>query len=57
MFYYYPNSRGIGAGNASHIDIYLGNGHSIGASGSSVHVGPVDWSAWLGGAAVPGLFR
>lgn len=58
MFYWYGNDRGIGQGTASHVDIYLGNGKSIGAAPSrgGVGISNVDWSAWLGGARVPGLF-
>lgn len=57
IFYYYPNSRGIGPGNATHIEIYLGNGKSMGTDnpGEGARIENVDWSHFIGGARVPQL--
>lgn len=57
VFFWYPNDRGIGRGNASHIEIYLGNGKTMGTDNPSegARVEDIDWSAFIGGARVPGL--
>lgn len=57
VFYYYPNTRGIGPGHASHIEIYLGHGMTMGTDNPSegARVEPIDWNAFIGGARVKGL--
>lgn len=57
VFLWYPNTRGIAPGNASHIEIYLGNGKTMGTDNPSegARVENIDWSAFIGGARVPGL--
>lgn len=57
VFLWYPNDRGIPPGQASHIEIYLGNGKTMGTDNPSegARVEPMDWSAFIGGARVPGL--
>ncbi len=59
LFIWYPNSRGIPRGTASHIEIYLGNGRSMGTDNPSegARVEPVDWSAVVNASRVPGLYR
>jgi cell wall-associated NlpC family hydrolase len=59
IFYHYTNSRGIPTGQASHIEIYLGNGMSMGTDSPSegARIEPVDWSHFIGGARVPQLYR
>ena len=57
VFMWYPNDRGIPRGQASHIEIYLGNGKTMGTDNPSegARIEPMDWSAFIGGARVPGL--
>jgi len=59
VFFWYPNDRGIAKGNATHIEIYLGNGKTMGTDNPSegARVEKMDWSAFIGGARVPGLQR
>lgn len=59
VFYYYPNDRGIPPGHASHIEIYLGHGKTMGTDNPSegARVEPIDWNAFIGGARVPGLHK
>jgi hypothetical protein len=47
----------LGAGQADHVGIYLGNGKMIAASSSAdkVQVQSVDWSAFIGGGQIPHL--
>lgn len=47
----------LGAGQADHVGIYKGHGKMIAASSSAGHVQvqPVDWSAFIGGGAIPHL--
>lgn len=58
VFFWYPNDRGIPQGQASHIGIYWGNGKFIEAphTGDVVKIAPMDWSAFIGGARIPGLW-
>ena len=58
VFFWYPNDRGIAQGQASHIGIYWGNGKFIEAphTGDVVKIAPMDWSAFIGGARIPGLW-
>lgn len=57
VFFHYPNTRGIPAGHASHIEIYLGHGMTMGTDNTTedARIEPIDWSAFIGGARVPGL--
>lgn len=57
VFLWYPNTRGIPRGKASHIEIYLGNGRTMGTDNprEGARIEPMDWSAFIGGARVPGL--
>lgn len=59
LFIWYPNSRGIPKGKASHIEIYLGNGRSMGTDNprEGARAEPVDWSAVVNASRVPGLQR
>ncbi len=56
VFYWSPNDRGIPKGKATHIEIYLGDGMTMGASpktGSSIK--PLNEDTFIGGARVPEL--
>jgi cell wall-associated NlpC family hydrolase len=56
VFYWSPNDRGIPKGRATHIEIYLGDGMTMGASpktGSSIK--PLNEGTFIGGARVPEL--
>lgn len=59
IFFYSPNSRGIGPGHATHVEIYLGNGMSMGTDNPSegARIEPVNWGTFIGGARVPELYR
>lgn len=59
LFIHYPNSRGIGPGKASHIEIYLGNGRSMGTDNprEGARTEPVDWAHVVNMSRVPGLYR
>lgn len=58
LFIWYPNSRGIPKGTASHIEIYLGNGRSMGTDNprEGARVEPVDWSHVVNASRVPALY-
>lgn len=58
IFYHYKNDRGIPSGQASHIEIYLGNGMAMGTDSpkEGARIEPVDWKAFIGGARVPQLY-
>lgn len=58
LFIWYPNSRGIPKGKASHIEIYLGNGRSMGTDNprEGARVEPVDWAHVVNMSRVPGLY-
>ena len=59
LFIWYPNSRGIPPGKASHIEIYLGNGRSMGTDNprEGARIEPVDWSHLVNASRVPALNR
>lgn len=59
IFYHYKNDRGIPAGKASHIEIYLGNGMSMGTDSpkEGARIEKVDWDHFIGGARVPELYK
>ncbi|MFZ5439776.1 MAG: C40 family peptidase [Myxococcota bacterium] len=59
LFIWYPNSRGIPKGTASHIEIYLGNGRSMGTDNprEGARAEPVDWAHVVNMSRVPALYR
>ncbi|MBI3928067.1 MAG: C40 family peptidase [Armatimonadetes bacterium] len=59
LFFWSPNSRGIPPGQASHVEIYLGNGMSMGTDNPSegARIEPVNWGSFIGGARVPQLYQ
>ena len=59
LFIWYPNSRGIPRGKASHIEIYLGNGRSMGTDNprEGARIEPVDWAHVVNASRVPALHR
>lgn len=59
LFIWYPNSRGIPPGKTSHIEIYLGNGRSMGTDNprEGARVEPVDWAHVVNMSRVPSLYR
>lgn len=59
VFFWSPNDRGIPKGKASHIEIYLGNGMTMGTDNpkEGAKVEPINWSTFIGGARVPALYN
>jgi cell wall-associated NlpC family hydrolase len=59
LFIHYPNSRGIPPGKASHIEIYLGNGRSMGTDNprEGARIEPIDWAHVVNASRVPALHR
>lgn len=59
LFIHYPNSRGIPPGKASHIEIYLGNGRSMGTDNprEGARIEPIDWAHVVNASRVPALYR
>lgn len=59
VFFHSSNTRGIPKGKASHVEIYLGNGKTMGTDSpkEGAKVEPIDWSTFIGGARVPELNR
>lgn len=57
VFFWSPNNRGIPRGKASHVEIYLGNGKTMGTDSprEGAKVEPINWSSFIGGARVPEL--
>lgn len=57
VFFWSPNDRGIPRGKASHVEIYLGNGKTMGTDSpkEGARVEPINWSTFIGGARVPQL--
>ena len=57
VFFWSPNSRGIPRGQASHVEIYLGNGKTMGTDSpkEGAKVEPINWDTFIGGARVPEL--
>lgn len=54
VFFHSPNDRGIPEGRATHIEIYLGDGMTMGAGpigGAAVE--PINWDTFIGGARIP----
>ena len=59
VFFHSKNDRGIPAGQATHIEIYLGNGMTMGTDNpkEGARVEPINWDTFIGGARVPELNR
>jgi cell wall-associated NlpC family hydrolase len=59
VFFWSPNDRGIPKGKASHIEIYLGNGMTMGTDNpkEGAKIEPINWSTFIGGARVPELYK
>lgn len=57
IFYYSPNDRGIAPGHATHIEIYLGNGMTMGTDNpkEGARVEPINWKTFIGAARPPEL--
>lgn len=57
VFFWSPNNRGIPRGQASHVEIYLGNGKTMGTDSpkEGAKVEPINWDTFIGGARVPEL--
>lgn len=57
VFFHSKNDRGIPAGKATHIEIYLGNGMTMGTDSpkEGARVEPINWNTFIGGARVPEL--
>lgn len=57
VFFHSPNTRGIPAGQASHVEIYLGNGMTMGTDNpkEGAKIEPINWKTFIGGARVPEL--
>jgi cell wall-associated NlpC family hydrolase len=50
VFYHYTDRNG-GGDTADHVEMYIGNGQTIGSSGGGVMVRDVNWDAFVGGGA------
>ncbi len=58
VFFHSANNRGIPKGQATHVEIYLGNGKSMGTTPSKGGaVKDMNWNSFIGGARVPELNR
>lgn len=59
VFYWSPNSRGIPQGHATHIEIYIGNGQTMGTDNPSegARVEPVNWKTFIGAARPTELYQ
>lgn len=57
VFFWSKNDRGIPKGQATHVEIYLGNGKTMGTDSpkEGARVEPIDWNSFIGGARVPEL--
>ena len=57
VFFHSKNTRGIPAGQATHVEIYLGNGKTMGTDNpkEGARVEPINWNTFIGGARVPEL--
>ncbi|MCW5872416.1 MAG: C40 family peptidase, partial [Candidatus Eremiobacteraeota bacterium] len=57
VFFWSPNDRGIPPGQASHVEIYLGNGMTMGTDNAKegAKKEPINWSTFIGGARPPEL--
>lgn len=59
LFFWSPNDRGIPQGKATHVEIYLGNGMSMGTDNAreGARIEPVNWSTFIGGARPTELYQ
>jgi len=59
LFFWSPNDRGIPQGKATHVEIYLGNGMSMGTDSAKegARIEPVNWSTFIGGARPTELYK
>lgn len=59
VFFHTPNDRGIPAGKATHIEIYLGNGMTMGTDNPAegARIERINWNSFIGGARVPQLSK
>ena len=59
VFFHSKNDRGIPAGQATHIEIYLGNGMTMGTDNpkEGAKIEKINWNTFIGGARVPELNR
>lgn len=57
VFFWSPNDRGIPKGQATHVEIYLGDGKTMGTDSpkEGAKVEPINWDTFIGGARVPEL--
>ncbi|MBS2033983.1 C40 family peptidase [bacterium] len=57
VFFYSPNDRGIKPGHATHVEIYLGNGMTMGTDNpkEGARIEPINWKTFIGGARPPEL--
>ena len=57
VFFWSPNDRGIPKGQATHVEIYLGDGKTMGTDSpkEGAKVEPINWSSFIGGARPPEL--
>lgn len=57
VFFHSANNRGIGPGKATHVEIYLGNGMTMGTDSpkEGAKIEPINWSTFIGGARAPEL--
>jgi hypothetical protein len=57
VFFHSKNTRGIPSGQATHIEIYLGNGKTMGTDSpkEGAKVENINWDTFIGGARVPEL--
>lgn len=57
VFFHSKNDRGIPEGRATHVEIYLGNGKTMGTDNpkEGARVEDINWKTFIGGARVPEL--
>ena len=57
VFFWSPNDRGIPKGQATHVEIYLGDGKTMGTDSpkEGAKVEPINWNSFIGGARPPEL--
>lgn len=57
VFFWSPNDRGIPKGQATHVEIYLGDGKTMGTDSpkEGAAVEPINWGTFIGGARPPEL--
>ena len=57
VFFWSPNDRGIPRGQATHVEIYLGDGKTMGTDSAKegARVEPINWDTFIGGARPPEL--